>query len=65
MPESLKDNTKLIHFMQTDPRNQNGKFYCEIYDNKFLHYRAGGNWEKRNMNIHHTLALKLRDLLLN
>jgi hypothetical protein len=65
MPENLKDNAKLIHFMQTDPRNQNGKFYCEIYDNKFLHYRAGGNWEKRNMNIHHTLALKLRDLLLN
>ena len=65
MPENLKDNTKLIHFIKTDPRNQNGKFYCEIYDNKFLHYRAGGNWEKRNMNIHHALALKLRDLLLN
>jgi hypothetical protein len=65
IPENLKDNAKLIHFIKTDPRNQNDKFFCEIYDNKFLHYRAGGNWEKRNMNIHVALTLKLRELLLN
>lgn len=65
IPKNLQNNEKLLHFIKTDPRNQNGKFYCEIYDNKFLHYRAGGNWEKRNMNIHNALALKLRNLLLN
>jgi hypothetical protein len=65
IPENLKNNEKLLHFIRTDPRNKNGNFYCEIYDNKFLHYRAGGNWEKRNMNIHHALSLKLRELLLN
>ena len=65
IPENLKNNAKLVHFMQTDPRNQKGKFYCEIYDNKFLHYRAGGNWEKRNMHVHKALTLKLRELLLN
>jgi hypothetical protein len=65
IPENLKDNTKLIHFIKTDPRNQNGKYYCEIYDNKFLHYRAGGNWEKRNMSLHVSLALKLRQSLLD
>jgi hypothetical protein len=65
IPENLKDNAKLIHFIKTDPRNQNGKFYCEIYDNKFLHYRAGGNWEKKNMNLHVSLALKLRQSLLD
>jgi len=65
IPEKLKDNAKLIHFIKTDPRNKNGKFYCEIYDNKFLHYRAGGNWEKRNMNIHAALALKLRQSLFD
>jgi hypothetical protein len=65
IPENLNDNTKLIHFIKTDPRNQNGKFYCEIYDNKFLHYRAGGNWEKRNMNLHVALSLKLRQALLD
>lgn len=65
IPENFKDNTKLIHFIKTDPRNQNGKFYCEIYDNKFLHYRAGGNWERKNMNLHISLALKLRQTLLD
>jgi hypothetical protein len=65
IPENLQTNANLIHFIKTDPRNQNGKFFCEIYDNKFLHYRAGGNWEKKNMNIHVGLTLKLRDLLFN
>ena len=47
IPKNLQGNNKLIHFIKTDPRNQNDKFFCEIYDNKFLHYRAGGNWEKK------------------
>jgi hypothetical protein len=65
IPKNLQGNNKLIHFIKTDPRNQNGKFFCEIYDNKFLHYRGGGNWEKINMNIHVGLTLKLKNLLLN
>jgi hypothetical protein len=65
IPENLQSNSNLIHFIKTDPRNQNGKFFCEIYDNKFLHYRGGGNWEKINMNIHVGLTLKLKNLLLN
>lgn len=65
IPENLKNNEKLIDFIKTDPRNQNGKFYCEIYDKKFLHYRAGGNWEKKDMNLHIDLSFKLRQTLLN
>jgi len=65
MPECVNKNPKLINFIKTDPRNQNGKFYCEIYDNKFLHYRAGGNWEKRNMSLHVSLALNLKQSLLD
>ena len=65
IPENLKDNAKLIHFIKTDPRNQNGKIYCEIYDKKFLHYRGGGNWERRNMRLHVNLTLQLRDSLLD
>jgi hypothetical protein len=65
IPENLNGNTKLLDFIKTDPRNNNGNFYCEIYDNKFLHYRAGGNWEKKNMNLHVNLALKLRQSLLD
>lgn len=57
-------NDKLIEFIINDPRNQNGKFFCEIYDNKFLHYRAGGDWERRGISTHFELANKLKDLLL-
>ena len=38
-----------------------GKFYCEIYDDVFLHYRAGGNWNKEGIGLHNALTEKLRD----
>lgn len=64
MPDNLKENKKMIEFLYSDPRNQDNKFYCEIYDNKFLHYRAGGNWEQRGMDLHIYLSYKLRNALL-
>jgi hypothetical protein len=64
IPTNLKNNNKLFRFLKEDPRNLNDKFYCEIYDNKFLHYRAGGNWEKKDMKIHIALSEKLRETLL-
>jgi hypothetical protein len=64
IPNNLKNNEKLFRFLKEDPRNYNGKFYCEIYDNKFLHYRAGGNWEKKDMKLHINLSEKLRETLL-
>jgi hypothetical protein len=64
MPDNIKHNEKLCSFIREDPRNQNEKFWCEIYDNKFLHYRAGSNWEKQNFAIQQMLTLKLRDCLL-
>lgn len=64
IPPNLKKNDKLYRFLKEDPRNYNDKFYCEIYDNKFLHYRAGGNWEKKDMKTHIDLSLKLREILL-
>jgi len=30
---------KLLKFFKEDSRNKDGKFFSEIYDNKFLHYR--------------------------
>ena len=65
MPDNLKNNDKLFKFLKEDPRNIDNKFYCEIYDNKFLHYRAGSNWEKKkDINIHIDLSIKLKDTLL-
>jgi hypothetical protein len=62
MPSNIKDNN-LIDFMKNDPRNKNGKYFCEIYDNKFLHYRAGGNWQNEGLNLHFYLSNKLKEIL--
>lgn len=40
------NNEKLLAFLKNDSRNKNGKFYCEIYLDKFFHYRGGGNWNR-------------------
>ena len=55
----------LLAFLKCDPRNVKGKFYCEMYDKKFLHYRAGGNWNSEGMNFHHQLTLRLKSVLLD
>lgn len=70
IPESFKDRKDLINFIQNDPRNENGKYFCEIYDNKFLHYRAATNWmyssdPLKGMNLHQDLSQKLKKILTN
>jgi hypothetical protein len=64
LPVNLKSNKKLIYFLLTDSRNKNYKFFCEIYDNVFLHYRAGGNWMKEGLKMHKILSYKLKKCLL-
>lgn len=63
IPANLVNNTELINFFEEDSRNKNGKYFCEIYDNKFLHYRAGGNWNGEGMHLHNYLSNRLRDIL--
>jgi hypothetical protein len=63
IPKNIR-NKKLIDFLIGDSRNSNGNFYCELYDNKFLHYRAGGNWEKKDLKSHLKLATQLKNALL-
>ena len=46
----------------------NNPIFIELMYNsikKFLHYRGGGNWERRNMRLHVNLTLQLRDSLLD
>ena len=33
-------------------------------DNVFLHYRAGGNWNKEGMKLHIDLSNKLKKILV-
>ena len=65
LPQNLKDRKELIDFFNNDPRNTNNKYFCEIYDNIFLHYRAGGNWKKEGLDLHRNLTNKLKNVLLN
>jgi hypothetical protein len=64
IPYNLKDNKVLLEFFTNDPRNVNGKFFCEIYDNSFLHYRAGGNWRGEGMKLHNELTQKLKNIIM-
>ncbi len=64
IPENLKNNSNLLKFLKSDPRNKDGKFFCEIYDKKFLHYRAGGNWMREGIRVHTVLSKLLKELLL-
>jgi hypothetical protein len=62
LPSYLKNNA-LLSFLKTDPRNQEGKFWCELYDGCLLHYRAGSNWAGEGRDLHDTLTQKLAAVL--
>ncbi len=55
---------KLLNFFKEDLRNKNGKFFSEIYDNKFLHYRAGCNWLGEGIEFHKKNSEKLKEAIL-
>jgi hypothetical protein len=59
LPTNLIESSPIIDFIKNDPRNSNNKFFCEIYDNVFLHYRAGGNWMNEGMDLHYNLSNNL------
>ena len=64
LPKKIQYNIKLVNFIKKDVRNVNDKFFCEIYDNVFLHYRAGGNWRKEGIDLHQSLTQQLKRCLL-
>ena len=64
LPENFRNWSELIQFLKEDVRNVNGNFYCEIYDDVFLHYRAGGNWNKEGMALHNRLTERIHKCLV-
>ncbi len=56
--DTLKSEN-LIYFLKNDVRNVNGKFWCEIYENSILHYRAGSNWNNEGVDVHNTVIKQL------
>ena len=43
IPERL---LKLETLLSTDPRNKNGLYFAELYDDKFLYFKCSGNFNK-------------------
>lgn len=64
IPDKLKNNIQLTNFLQNDIRNKDGMFFCELYNDVFLHYRAGSNWRGEGYNLHNSLTNLLKKALL-
>ena len=65
IPGTFTNKAPLVAFITQDSRNINGKFFCEIYDDVFLHYRAGGNWKEGGMDLHRANSSKLKQILFD
>lgn len=63
LPENLNNNEPLLTFLKNDFRNQHGRFFCEIYDQCFFHYRAGSNWMEQSKDSHKQQIRNLSDIL--
>ena len=48
----LNVDTRWLQYARNDDRNQDGKYFTELYDNIFFHFRAGGNWEKYSSDMY-------------
>lgn len=63
IPSNIKNNEGLITFIKNDKRNKDNKFFCEIYDDVFLHYRGGGcNWMGEGIEFHKLQINQLENL---
>lgn len=62
-PKWIDKNIK--SFLDSDYRNQKGMYFGEIYDDLFLHYRAGTNWTNFDVNSHNNNVSLLISLIHN
>ena len=56
-------STDILKFCQNDTRNVNNKYFCEIYDKKLFHIRAGSGWMNEDKGVHLKLAQDLHNIL--
>lgn len=63
IPDNIKDNEVILNILENDNRNSEKYYACELYNNNFLHYRAGSGWDNSNLNnlkiFYNTLVEKL------
>jgi hypothetical protein len=46
----------ISHFLEGDPRNRDGKYWAELYDERMFHLCAGSNWNGEGAAIHQRIA---------
>jgi hypothetical protein len=63
LPNNLMEKEELKRYLKEDNRNKDNKYFCEIYDNIFLHYRGGCNWMGGGLTFHIEMANKLKNIL--
>ena len=70
-PYSIKEKEELYNFIKSDSRNKDGKFFVELFDNCFMHYRGGGcnwmsglSWMKQDYDYHENQVKKLLKIYL-
>lgn len=63
LPVGLKKNTGLKEFLESDVRNVGDLLWCEVYDDVFLHYRAGSNWNGEGQHVHEAMSRRLVNAL--
>lgn len=56
---------KWLNYIQSDSRNVGRTFFSEIYDDTFLHFRAGGNWEQRDAGEYASRVKLLESVVLS
>lgn len=54
-----------LSFLMTDSRNEQGKFFGELYDDTFLHFRAGGNWMRGSPDAYARGVQSLKDTVFS
>lgn len=57
LPEAVRD------FVRNDAKNVDGRYYAEIYDDRFFHFRAGGNWDGMDISLFAARQAALIDAL--
>lgn len=62
-PSNLNKN--ILQYCIEDVRNVDNKYFCEIYDEKFFHFRAGSNWLNHNIESMKIIKNKLKDIMID
>lgn len=59
----LNIDMRWLDYIRHDDRNIDGKYFTELYDDTFFHFRAGSNWDKCSADIYEQRVKPLTKLV--